>query len=385
MKSRHGSRENSEAGSSREGSVRSSQRRINFIHNEPGERFVHSPKKASPPKVEDRSPSPAQPPAPKVALTANKPQNLVSVGRKDSNASEIAAAKNFNATTPKAYKVESNIERSESARRSPNVQRSEVVEVKPTPVKRDASAQRGIGKPESVALRSANDSTPPPTPTNTLGLRIEHNEKIFDIKRTHETPKVSTAEKPQSQSPAVRAPYSRSATKPAEVKPVEVKAAEPVPAQPEPEPACEPQPELPAEIEKPAKKASEKQEPLSNSVARSSKQTPLRDSQTKKTEEAACDKPVERSAAREESIQSKSKGSKAAVPVIAVKNRPVVERDREAGEIRMKTSVRLGGEAEGGEEVKQEYDTLKDKLFYVVFLLASVFLFYNAITPSRKV
>lgn len=229
MKSRHGSRENSEAGSSREGSVRSSQRRINFIHNEPGERFVHSPKKASPPKVEDRSPSPAQSPAPKVALTANKPQNLVSVGRKDSNASEIAAAKNFNATTPKGYKVESNIERSESARRSPNVQRSEVVEVKPTPVKRDASAQRGI-KPESVALRSANDSTPPPTPSNTLGLRIEHNEKIFDIKRAHDTPKVSnTAEKPQSQSPAVRAPYSRSATKPAETKPVEVRAPEPAP------------------------------------------------------------------------------------------------------------------------------------------------------------
>jgi hypothetical protein len=51
MKSRHGSRENSEI-SSREGSVRSSKKAFGpFPHTQKDERFVHSPKKASPPKV----------------------------------------------------------------------------------------------------------------------------------------------------------------------------------------------------------------------------------------------------------------------------------------------------------------------------------------------
>jgi myosin heavy subunit len=117
MKSRHGSRENSEI-SSREGSVRSSKKAFGpFPHTQQNEHFVHSPKKASPPKVEDSSPK---------SQTA-KPQNLVSIGRKDSNASEISKPK-LPLTPTKPVKIESNIERSESARKNPAyTQRSEIL------------------------------------------------------------------------------------------------------------------------------------------------------------------------------------------------------------------------------------------------------------------
>lgn len=99
MKSRQGSRENSEI-SSREGSVRSSRKNFGpFPHAQKDERFVHSPKKASPPKVEETSPAKSQP---------GKPQNLVSVARKDSNASEISKPK-LPLTPTKAVKIESNI------------------------------------------------------------------------------------------------------------------------------------------------------------------------------------------------------------------------------------------------------------------------------------
>lgn len=124
MKSRHGSRENSEI-SSREGSVRSSKKAFGpFPHTQQNEHFVHSPKKASPPKVEETSPPKSQP---------GKPQNLVSVGRKDSNASEISKPKLPNTPT-KPVKIESNIERSESARKNPSyTQRSDILPTE-TPV-----------------------------------------------------------------------------------------------------------------------------------------------------------------------------------------------------------------------------------------------------------
>lgn len=82
LRSRAGSRENSEI-SSREGSVRSEKKKLGpFPHTDQNEHFIHSPKKASPPKVEENaSPHKSQLPSGK--------QNLVSVGRKDSNASEI--------------------------------------------------------------------------------------------------------------------------------------------------------------------------------------------------------------------------------------------------------------------------------------------------------
>lgn len=84
MRSRHGSRENSEV-SSREGSVKSSKKAFGpFPHAEKDERFVHSPKKASPPKLDDPSPTKSSP---------TKQQNLVSITRKDSNASEIGKPK----------------------------------------------------------------------------------------------------------------------------------------------------------------------------------------------------------------------------------------------------------------------------------------------------
>lgn len=98
MRSKHGSRENSEAGSSREGSVRSSKRGGPFPHNEQNEHFIHSPKKASPPKAEE-SPTKSQP---------NKSPNLVSVARKDSNSSEIFNHKAVDTPT-KVNKIESNI------------------------------------------------------------------------------------------------------------------------------------------------------------------------------------------------------------------------------------------------------------------------------------
>lgn len=37
------------------------------------------------------------------------------------------------------------------------------------------------------------------------------------------------------------------------------------------------------------------------------------------------------------------------------------------------------------ESVKKEFESTRDKLFYVLFFIVSAFLFYNAVTPSRKV
>lgn len=55
----------------------------------------------------------------------------------------------------------------------------------------------------------------------------------------------------------------------------------------------------------------------------------------------------------------------------------------------MKASVRLPTaptlEPEAEEQASTEYEGLKDTLFYLAFIVVSAVLFWNAVTPSRKV
>ena len=55
----------------------------------------------------------------------------------------------------------------------------------------------------------------------------------------------------------------------------------------------------------------------------------------------------------------------------------------------MKASIRLPSaallEPEAEEQAGREYQGLKDKLFYLLFAVFSAVLFWNAVTPSRKV
>ena len=55
----------------------------------------------------------------------------------------------------------------------------------------------------------------------------------------------------------------------------------------------------------------------------------------------------------------------------------------------MKASVRVHESHKSEEDEEElagkEYNGMKDRLFYIVFTIVSVFLFWNALTPSRKV
>jgi hypothetical protein len=179
MKSRHGSRENSEI-SSREGSVTSSKKAFGpFPHTQQGEHFVHSPKKASPPKVEEASPPKSQP---------GKPQNLVSVARKDSNASEISKPK-LPLTPTKPVKIESNIERSESARKNPFTQRSEILPTDtPLPNRREPYTKRE--EPAKAV-----------SPRNVHNLEIKGTDKVFDIQQKKEEPLTSSLKQKEAYPP----------------------------------------------------------------------------------------------------------------------------------------------------------------------------------------
>lgn len=77
---------------------------------------------------------------------------------------------------------------------------------------------------------------------------------------------------------------------------------------------------------------------------------------------------------------------------MALKERQVLEQEeRGVPELKLKQSMNwrnnsiVDVETSAEESANKEFESTRDKVFYVLFFIASAFLFYNAVTPSRRV